>query len=31
VSNSFAARQAEISVKSGRLLIMYDLRVNEID
>lgn len=31
VSNSFVSPQAEISVKNGRLLIMYDIRVNEID
>ncbi len=31
VSNSFAAPEAEIGVRSGRLLIMYDIRVNEID
>ena len=31
VSNSFASREAEISVKNGALLIMYDIKVNEID
>ena len=31
VSNSFASREAEISVKNGTLLIMYDIKVNEID
>ena len=31
VSNSFVSPQVEISVKNGRLLIMYDIRVNEID
>ena len=31
VSNSFVSSEAEIGVRSGRLLIMYDIRVNEID
>ncbi len=31
VSNSFAADEAEISVKNGDLLIMYGIKVNEID
>lgn len=31
VSNSFVSPEAEISVRSGRLLIMYDIKVNEID
>ena len=31
VSNSFVSPEAEISVRNGRLLIMYDIKVNEID
>lgn len=31
VSNSFVSPQAEISVEDGALLIMYDIKVNEID
>ena len=31
VSNSFVLSEAEISVRNGRLLIMYDIKVNEID
>lgn len=31
VSNSFEKPQAEISVADGSLLIMYDIKVNEID
>lgn len=31
VSNSFKDGQAEISVENGTLLIMYDIKVNEID
>ena len=31
VSNSFVSPEEKIGVRSGRLLIMYDIRVNEID
>lgn len=31
VSNSFSSTEAEINVENGMLLIMYDIKVNEID